>query len=136
MRPRKFEAMQMFAVAALFFYAAFFVVSQTPDSYTDEKLAILLSWSHYGSIFSRLLLWYLSIGAMAMLVIGLLAVAFKRRWGTWVVLTATIAAFLIIPFSGVSIFAPTARFVGSVAMACVFSVLALAFLPERRSGDL
>ena len=132
MSSRKLQPTQMFAIAALFFYGVFFVVSQTFYTDTDAKLAAVLSWAHYGSLLPRLLLWYVSIGIMSGLVIGLLAVALDRRWGTWVVLAATVAAFILIPFSGVSVFAPTARFVGSAAMVCVFSILAITFLPTKR----
>ena len=136
MRPRKIRPTQMFAIAALFFYAVFFLVSQSFYSSSDEKLSVLLSWAHYGSLLPRLLLRYVSIGVMSILVIGLLAVALNRRWGTWVVLAATVAAFVIIPFSRASVFAASARFIGSIAMACVFSILGIAFLPTRRSDDL
>jgi len=94
-----------------------------PDA--DAKLAAVLTWSHYGSLLPRLLLWYVSIVVMSTLVIGLLAVALDRRWGTRVVLIAMVAAFLLIPFSGLSGFAASARFLGSIAMVCVFSILAL-----------
>jgi hypothetical protein len=132
MPARKFRPTQMLAIAALFFYAGFFVVSQTFYTDTDAKLAAVLTWSHYGSLLPRLLLWYMSIGVMSTLVIGLLAVALDRRWGTWVVLAATAAAFVLIPFSGVIVFAATARFLGSIAMVCVFSILAIGFLPTKR----
>jgi hypothetical protein len=131
MSLRKFQPTQIFAIAALFFYAIFFLVSQTSYTDSDVKLAALLTWAHYGSLLPRLLLWYVSIGVMSTLVIGLLAVALDRRWGKWVVLAATVAAFTLIPFSGVSVFAATARLVGSVAMLCVFSILAIAFLPTK-----
>ena len=116
MRLRKGRPPQMFAIAALFFYALFSVVTQAFTSNSDKKLATLLSWAHYGSILPRLVLWYVSIGIMSTLVVGLLAVAFNRRWGTWIVLVATVAAFMIVPFSGVSVFAASARFIGSMAM--------------------
>jgi hypothetical protein len=132
MSSRKLQPTQMFAIAALFFYAVFFLVSQTFYTDADANLAAVLSWAHYGSLLPRLPLWYVSIGVMAVLVIGLLAVALDRRWGTWVVLAATGAAFMDIPFSGVSVFPATARFVGSVAMVCVFSILGIAFLPTKR----
>jgi hypothetical protein len=132
MSSRKLQPTQMFAIAALFFYAVFFLVSQTFYTDADANLAAVLSWAHYGSLLPRLPLWYVSIGVMAVLVIGLLAVALDRRWGTWVVLAATGAAFMVIPFSGVSVFPATARFVGSVAMVCVFSILGIAFLPTKR----
>jgi hypothetical protein len=136
MRPRNLKPTQMFAIAALFFYAVFFVVSQSFYSDSDDKLATLLSWVHYGAVLPRMLLWYVSIGTMSTLVIGLLAVALNRRWGRWVVLAATLVAFLIVPFSGVSVFAASARFIGNIAMICVFSILAIAFLPASRNDDL
>jgi hypothetical protein len=132
MTARKFRPTQMLAIAALFFYAGFFVVSQNFYTDTDAKLAAVLTWSHYGSLLSRLLLWYMSIGVMSTLVFGLLAVALDRGWGAWVVLAATVAAFMLIPFSGVIVFAATARFLGSIAMVCVFSILAITFLPTKR----
>jgi hypothetical protein len=132
MPARKFRSTQMLAIAALFFYAAFFVVSQSFYTDTDAKLAAVLTWSHYGSLLPRLLLWYVSIGVMSTLVFGLLAVALDRGWGAWVVLAATVAAFMLIPFSGVIVFAATARFLGSIAMVCVFSILAITFLPTTR----
>jgi hypothetical protein len=136
MRPRNLKPTQMFAIAALFFYAAFFVVSQSFYSDSDDKLATLLSWAHYGAVLPRMFLWYVSIGTMSTLVIGLLAVALDRRWGRWVVLAATLVAFLIVPFSGVSVFAASVRFIGNIAMICVFAILAIAFLPARRNDDL
>jgi hypothetical protein len=135
MPARKFRLTQMLAIAALFFYAGFFVVSQTFYTDTDATLAAVLRWSHYGSLLPRLLLWYVSIGVMSTLVLGLLAVALDRRWGAWVVLAATAAAFVLIPFSGVIVFAATARFLGSIAMVCVLSILAITFLPTKRSDD-
>jgi hypothetical protein len=132
MSSRKLQPTQIFAIAALFFYAVFFVVSQTFNTDADAKLTAVLSWAHYGSLLPRLPLWYVSIGVMSVLVIGLLAVALDRRWGTWVVLAATGAAFMVIPFSGVSVFSATARFTGSVAMVCVFSILGITFLPTKR----
>lgn len=45
MSSRKLQATQMFAIAALFFYAVFFVISQTFFTNTDAKLGALLSWA-------------------------------------------------------------------------------------------
>jgi hypothetical protein len=83
MRSRKVRATQAFAIAALFFYALFFVVSQAFYSNSDEKLTALLKWAHYGSILPQPFLWYVSIAVMSTLVVGLLAVALNRRWGAW-----------------------------------------------------
>jgi hypothetical protein len=129
---RKFRPTQMLAITALVFYAGFFVTSQTFYTDDDAKLAAVLSWSHYGSLLPRLLVWYVSIGVVSTLIIGLLAVSLNRRWGARVVLAATVAAFVIIPFSGVVVLAATARFLGGIAMACVFSILALTFLLRER----
>ncbi len=136
MHSLKIRPTQIFAIAALIFYALFFAVTQAFTSNSDDKLTTLLSWAHYGSILPRLLLWYVSMGFMSMLVVGLLAVALNRRWGAWIVLAATVAAFVIIPFSGVSVFAASARFIGSIAMVCVFAILAIAFLPTGHGDEL
>ena len=134
MSPRKLRPSQILAIAALLFYAGFFVASQPFFTRADAKLAAVLSWSHYGAVLPQLLLWYVSIGVVSALVIGLLAVALDRRWGAWVVFAATVAGFALTPFSGVVIFAATARFLGAMSMACVFSILAITFLlkePKR-----
>jgi hypothetical protein len=114
------------------FLAGDFIASRTLYADTDARLAALLTWSHYGSLLPRLTLAYLLNGVMSTLVIGLLAVALDRRWGDWVVLAATIAAVVLMPFDGVSVVAATTRFLGSIATICVLFILAIAFLPTKR----
>jgi len=81
MLARKLQRTQILAVAALLSYAGYFFVSQTFFTAADEKVTALLSWSHYGSVLPRMLLWYASAGVMSALAIGLVAVAIDRRWG-------------------------------------------------------
>jgi hypothetical protein len=132
MSMRKFRPTQVLAITALLFYAGFFFTSQPFYTDADAKLAALLSWSHYGSLLPRLPLWYVSIGVWLTLVVGLLAVALDRRWGARVVLSAALAAFALVPFSGVIVLAATARFLGGIGTACVFSLLAMTFLLTER----
>lgn len=132
MPARKFKRTQVLAIAALVAYAGYFFVSQDFFTAADEKLSALLRWSHYGSVLPRMLLWYVSVGVVSTLVIGLLGVALNRRWGDWTILAATSVAFALIPLSGVVVQAATARFLGGVAMACVLSILAISFLPTER----
>jgi hypothetical protein len=136
MPMRPFRLTQKLAIAALISYAGFFVVSQRFYADSDAKLATILTWAHYGSVLSRLPLWYASIVVVSILVMGLVAVAFNRRWGAWVVLAATCGAFALIPFSGVAIFAATARLFGGIAMACVLSILSLTFLVREDRARL
>jgi hypothetical protein len=135
MPARSFRLTQKFAVAALLSYAGFFVVSQNFFTNDDAKLTALLSWSHYGSLLPRLALWYASIAVVSGLVIGLVAVALDRRWGPRVLLAATVAAFALVPLSGVTIFGPMARLLGGIAMASVLSILSLTFL-VKDTNDL
>jgi hypothetical protein len=132
MPMRKFRPTQVLAITALLFYVGFFFTSQHFYADSDAKLAALLSWSHYGSLLPRLPLWYVSIGVWSTLVVGLLAVALDRRWGARVVLAATVVAFALVPFSGVLVLAATARFLGGIGTACVFSILAMTFLLTGR----
>ena len=133
MAPRIFRPTQKLALAALLFYAGFFVASQSFITEDDVKLTALLHWSHYGSLLPLWPLWYVSIAVLSCLVIGLTGVVLDRRWGANVVLAATVAAFALIPLSGVSIIAAPARFLGGFATACVLSILALTFLPKDTS---
>lgn len=128
MPASKVQRTRILAVVALLAYAGYFLVSQSLFTASDVKLTALLSWSHYGSVVPMMLLWYVSAGVTVTLVIGLLAVALDRRWGAWIILAATAAAFTLIPFGGVVVQAAIARFLGSIAMICVLSILAIAFL--------
>jgi hypothetical protein len=132
MRARRFQATQILAVTALVTYTAYVFVSQPAFSGSDEKLAVLLSWSHYGSVLPRMLLWYVSVGVLSTLVIGLLAVALNRQWGVWLVLAATAVGFALIPFSGAVVQAAAARSLGGIAMLCVLSILGITFLQTKR----
>lgn len=94
----------------------------------DAKLSRILSWAHYGSVLPPLALWYVALAVASILMTGLLAIAFNRRWGAWVVLAGSICAFALIPFSGVSIFAASSRLLGGITGACIVSILSITFL--------
>lgn len=101
--------------------------------YCDADFLYSLSWAHYGSVLPRLWLWYVSLAVVSILTTGLLAIAFDRRWGAWLLLASTTSAFILVPFSGVSIFSATARLFGGIATACIFSILSLTFLVRDES---
>ena len=132
MPVRKLQRTQVLAVTALLSYTGYFFVSQPSFTAADGKLTAMLSWSHYGSVVPRMLLWYVSAGVMSTLIVGLLAVALDRRWGASIILAATATAFSLIPFSGVVVQAATARFLGGIAMVCVLLILAITFLQTGR----
>jgi hypothetical protein len=123
---------QRLSVAALLAYAGNFIVSQPFYADADSKLTALLRWSHYGSLIPRLPLWYISAGAASGLVIGLLAVVFRRSWGAWFILGAMGVGVLLVPFEGVVVESAVARTLGGIAMFCILAILAIHFLRTDR----